>query len=732
LSALARPRRLAAAARPEETARILAAKHGPPDERPALRKDLGILRQVQMGEVMWVVKNPATSKYFQFKDFQWQLIRLFDGMRTRTEILETINRHMGSHPIKLETVLEYEEFLRSRELIELTPAELSLTLLDKFRSLRDKRVDEKQEGFNIFFIMFHVLDPNRFLDKTVKYLRWLWSPPVAIATVVASVWTAFIFSQHWSQIWSQTMDLYHFLGKPLPDIIQFFLILCTIGGIHEFAHAYAVKMYGGEVHDVGLALFYFTPAFYCDTSDSFLFANRFKRLWVTVAGVYSEVMICSIATALWVASYPDTLLHALAYKTMLFTGVSAVFFNINPLIKVDGYYALSSLLQMPELREAAWHQVGAWFQKNILRLPVEAAPTTRRKLRIYWIYGVLSMTYTATVMLFIYRLFNNFYTKYFPDVGIVFLIVTLWVVFRKKTRTLIRVSKMAYLDKKELLMSPRSRLPLATTAAVILLLVAIPWTRRTISAEASLKPVDEVTLQAPEDGVVTEVLVHEGDLVEPGQPLLRMGSAAIDAETARSAQQQEFHTRKASLLRASANAPMMFESESRAAAAQTALESARSRQGFLTIRSPMKGRVLTPRMGDLEGRNVAASFPLVRIGDCRRMAAELAVSERLLEYLSPGSVVTAKVETRPLKSYPGTVAAISPATQAQPATAAAGRDPVLPSALPDRFVALAVFDNGDGSLLPGAAAKVKIHARRASYFSRAFSVVWRWLRAILW
>ncbi len=60
-----------------------------------------------------------------------------------------------------------------------------------------------------------------------------------------------------------------------------------------------------------------------------------------MAGIYIEAILCTIATALWVASYPDTLLHELAYKTMLFTGVSTIFFNINPLVKIDGYYALS-------------------------------------------------------------------------------------------------------------------------------------------------------------------------------------------------------------------------------------------------------------------------------------------------------------------------------------------------------------------------------------------------------
>ena len=53
-------------------------------------------------------------------------------------------------------------------------------------------------------------------------------------------------------------------------------------------HGYATKMYGGEVHDMGIALLYFTPAFYCDTTDSLLFPSKWQRLWVTVAGIYIE------------------------------------------------------------------------------------------------------------------------------------------------------------------------------------------------------------------------------------------------------------------------------------------------------------------------------------------------------------------------------------------------------------------------------------------------------------
>jgi putative peptide zinc metalloprotease protein len=724
-------KRLLAATRPAEAAQALAARHGSPDTRPAIREDLAILRQVQMGEIVWIVKNPETMKYFQFKDPQWAIIKLFDGTRTPVDILDEINRHTGGKT-RLEFVLEYEEFLRDKGLIQQTAAERSLGLLDKFKTLRGKKADEKTEGFNIFFIMFHLVDPDRFLTRTVKYVRWIWSPPVVLATLAASVWTVAVFARNWEAIWTGSMHLYHFFGKPLVDILQFFFIISIIGAVHEYSHGYVCKMYGGEVRDIGFALFYLMPAFYCDTSDAYLFANRLHRLWVTVAGIYIEVIVCTIATALWVLAYPDTLLSQLAYKTMLFTGVSAVFFNINPLIKVDGYYALSSLLLMPDLREGAWHTVGAWFQKTVMRLPVELPVTTRRKRRIYFVYGALSMAYTATIMFLIYRLLDNFYSKFFPDVGVVFLVFSLYYIFRKKTRTLMRVSKLVYLDKKELLMSRRSRLPLAILGSAFLLVVAIPWSHRTIRAEAAAKPLSEAVVMSPEEGVVTEVFAGEGDSVERGQPLFRIESPSLEEEKQRSLAQTDRFTRKSSANRALANAPLVFEAQTRAAAARTNLENAEYRKTFLLVRSPIKGRILTPRTQDLAGRQVAAGFPLARVGDCTKMAVELPVSERLLQYLRQGASVVAQIRTRPLKVYRGSLASISTATLEQPVTSGAEKEPVAPSAVPDRFIAVAVFDNPDGTLLPGSEARLKIQAPRESYAFRAWKAIRYRFQTVVW
>ena len=132
---------------------------------------------MQLGEVKWVVKNPETTKYYNFEDDEWGLIALFDGTRTLAEVQAEYQARFPREPVEMSLVVEYDEMLRVDG-----PARpdgrrrRTSTLLAKARGARQRAAEEKAEGFNPFFLLFHVLDPNRFLDRTVKYVRWIWTP----------------------------------------------------------------------------------------------------------------------------------------------------------------------------------------------------------------------------------------------------------------------------------------------------------------------------------------------------------------------------------------------------------------------------------------------------------------------------------------------------------------------------------------------------------------------------
>jgi putative peptide zinc metalloprotease protein len=686
---------------------------------------------VLLGDVGWVVKNPETTKYYNFDDAEWGLCALFDGTRTLAQIHADYQARFPSEKIDMSLIHEYEDMLREMGLIAQSAAERNLKLLAGARTARQRAAEEKAEGFNPFFLLFHVLDPNRFLDRTARYVRFLWRPPFVAFALLSSAWALGVILVNWDTVWGGTVELYSLTTKPLIDILQFFFILTFIGAIHEFAHAYTVKFWGGDVHDIGIALFYFTPAFYCDTTDSVLFPSKWHRLWVTTAGIYIEAFLCAVATLVWVVSYPDTLLNEIAFKTMLFTGVSTVFFNINPLIKIDGYYALSSIVEIPDLREESFRYIGASFQRHVLRLPVEVPAVSRRKRRIYWIFGLLALAWVAVVMRFIGGLFYNLYHHFFPDWAVVLALLTLYRLFRKRVRLVTRTAHLFYLDKKELLMSSRGRAALMAGAVALALLVFVPWSRRTLRSAAVLRPQATVRLEAPEDSVVTAALAEEGDRVAAGQAVFQLLSASATEESARRASERDRMAGEASRGRENAEAARVFASESRGASADAAWKSGRAREERLQVKSPVAGRILTPYLGDLTGRSFPAGALLAEVGDDRTLVAELLVSERLLDDLVPKARVSALFRGHP-RPVSGTVVAMSPAAIEQPRTASADADPAAPRTLPEKFVALAAFDNADGTLIPGMRGSAKIYGRRASYASRAWRVLKRWVQSVAW
>ena len=716
----------------EKGAALLASRLGARTDRPALKRNLVVRPQVQMGETRYMVKDPDLTKLYVFPDYEWRLIELFDGTRTHAEIAEQYTALYPFDPIDVPIVLEFEELLRGVELVEQSVAEKNLRLLAHTKEARQRVAEKKAEGFNPFFLLFHIIDPDEFLNRTVKYVRWIWTPPVVVVWAIAVAWTVGVFVLHWGPIYTGTYELYAFLKKPLIDAIQFFFILSFLGFFHEYGHAYATKIYGGEVHDIGIALLYFTPAFYCDTTDSLLFPSKWHRLWVTTAGIFVEGFVCAAATALWVASYPDTLLHEFAYKTMLFTGVSTIFFNVNPLVKIDGYHALTSVLEMPELREESFRYIGLVVQKHVLRLKVEVPVTTRRRRHIYWIYGPLALLYVGLIMSFIAGLLNNLFRKTVPDFAIPLLVASLAFIFKKRVRLVARTSRLFYLDKKEYLMSRAARPRLVALGAALLAVLTVPFSRETLTAEGVLGPAARLRLEAPEDGTVEAVLAHESDAVKEGDVLVRMSSRAVSAAAAQSAADFERSAGAARAARAEGEAGTAFQDEQRAGSAAAASVSARHRLGRLDIRSPLSGRVLTPHAEDLEHRTVTAGTLLLEVGDCRELVAALPVSERLHDDLLVGAEVKGYVRQQPLSPIRGTVRHVAPAASGLPKTAASDAAPPLPGETPEQFVALAFFPNADGTLRPGSPVRAKIAGPRRSYAARAFRVLGRWFRSVFW
>ena len=64
------------------------------------------------------------------------------------------------------------------------------------------------------------------------------------------------------------------------NLVWLLLAIGVVKVLHEFGHAMACKHFGGEVHEMGFMLLVFSPCLYCDVSDAWRFASKWKRIAV--------------------------------------------------------------------------------------------------------------------------------------------------------------------------------------------------------------------------------------------------------------------------------------------------------------------------------------------------------------------------------------------------------------------------------------------------------------------
>ena len=233
----------------------------------------------------WVVKQPVADKFYTFDDGEWGLIELFDGTRTRTEILEEYHR-LSWWRHRTDSSSSTTRRCSGRSTSSSSRPRRGTS--SSFRNSRTSGNGPPRKGpraSTSSSCSSRSSTRTRFLTRTLRYVRWIWRPPVVAVACLTFVFTISVFATHFDTIWAQTIELYSFLKKPFWDFVQFWVILTGIGAHPRVRRtAYATKMYGGEVHDMGIALLYFTPAFYCDTTDSLLFPSKWQKLTVDGGG----------------------------------------------------------------------------------------------------------------------------------------------------------------------------------------------------------------------------------------------------------------------------------------------------------------------------------------------------------------------------------------------------------------------------------------------------------------
>ena len=160
---------------------------------------------------------------------------------------------------------------------------------------------------NFFAWQFPLIDPERFLQQFVPLVRPFFSWWGAILWCLIVIPAVLVGASHWTDLAANLIDR---VTAP-NNLVLLWLLFPLIKVLHEFGHAFAVKTFGGEVHEMGIMLLVLSPVPYVDASASTAFANKWHRAIVGAAGMIVELVIvwvfppkskrtASIAMAAWV------------------------------------------------------------------------------------------------------------------------------------------------------------------------------------------------------------------------------------------------------------------------------------------------------------------------------------------------------------------------------------------------------------------------------------------------
>jgi len=152
---------------------------------------------------------------------------------------------------------------------------------------------------------------------------------------------------------------------------------------------------------MGIMLLVFMPLPYVDASSAWAFRSKWHRVVVGAAGMFWELAIAAVAAIVW-ASVGPGVVQALAYNCMFIASVTTLLFNGNPLLRYDGYYILSDLLEIPNLAQRSKSYLYYLVKRYIWRVRNPRNPANTAGERAWFVfYGIASTIYRVFILIMI-------------------------------------------------------------------------------------------------------------------------------------------------------------------------------------------------------------------------------------------------------------------------------------------------------------------------------------------
>jgi len=720
--------------------------------RLRVRADLQTKCQTYLGRQYWVVKDPLALKYYRFEEEEFSLLQMLDGETSLQDLQDAFERRFAPQKITRPELHQLVAMLHRSALVVSDAAGQGEQLLRRHAAHARRR--RLASLANILSIRFPGVDPDRLLTWLDRRVGWFFSRS-CLTFCLCFVAAALLLI-------AAQFDVFQ---AKLPSFSDFFAsrnwlwLAVTLGltkVLHEFGHGLACKRFGGECHELGFMLLVFTPCLYCNVSDSWMLSSKWQRAAIGAAGMYVEIVLAAACTFLWWFTHPG-LLHYLCLNVMFVCSVSTLLFNANPLLRYDGYYILSDLLEIPNLRQKASTILRGKLAMWTMGLPeTPDAFLPQRRQTLFVLYALTSAVYrwvvTAAILWFLYLVFKPYGLQVIGKLLVVAVLVGL------VAQPLWQLARFLYVPGRiDRVNRPRLYVSVAMACVAGLGIGLIPLPHH-VRCSFYLQPRGAAGVYVESPGSLQQIHVLPGDYVRAGQPLLTLDNfdtrlALVRMEGERKGLQARLASLRQRAFDDEAAAQEIAETEEALAAVDNQIVRQQSDLQALHIVAPATGTIIPPATvpppandrvelahwhgSPLEHKNLqaflAAGVPLCQIGDPRSLEAILAIDQRDIEFVHVGQRVELFVAQLPGQALRSELRQISQLDmQATPRSLSSkaggelltrtdGAGAERPLSATYQGSAPLMVDKGD--LLVGATGQAKIHTGYLPLAAR----VWRYL-----
>jgi putative peptide zinc metalloprotease protein len=725
-----------------------------------MRPDLTAHQQRYQGRLYWVLKDPIGLNYFRFQEEEFALLKMLDGLASLDDLKRGFEDLFAPQQISVEEIGQFVGMLHRSNLV-------IADMPGQGQQLLKRRGERKRQEWlatlsNVLAIRFKGIDPERILSWLYPKVSWFFTRTALVICVLLALSALTLVLVQFDTFWSKLPSFHQFFAKG--NWLWLALAVAITKVCHEFGHGLSCKHFGGECHELGFMMLVLTPCLYCNVSDSWMLPNKWHRASIGAAGMYVELVIASIATYVWWFSEPG-FVNEMALNTMFVCSVSTVIFNANPLLRYDGYYILSDLTEIPNLRQKATtilsRKLGTWC----LGMEEPDDPFLPKRNQVFFaLYSVASAAYswfiTFSILMFLQKVFEPYRLEVIGQ------IIGLAAIGGLVVRPLWKLGHFFWVPGRlEQVKKERFRISLAVIGTVILAVLFLPLPYR-IMCTLDVEARDARTVYVEQPGSVVEVRVHAGQQVKKGDLLARLENTDLELKVSDlKLQAAQLESQLSGLQRerfsdpqAGSDIPHIQESLD---AIKDELAKKQRDLDHLELHAPIDGFVIPPipvpepQSDDkerlptwwgtpLEKRNVGAflklNVPFCQIGDPQKMQAALVIDQSDVDMVAarngeePGSKVVVKLDELPGDTFTSEITEISKLdlkfsprelshksggdlqTKTDPTTGA--ERPLTPS-----YQAVAPLDDDNQLLVVGLRGRAKVSATRwVSLGGR----VWRW------